>query len=304
MPTHIDERRRVERRHYHTAVFDTARWDGFQHRPGDVFVCTPPKCGTTWTQAIVASILWPDGRPPGPVMAISPWIEMKLMPAADMRAMLATQTHRRFMKSHTPADGIPWFDDARYIFVARDGRDAFMSLCNHMEKFRDEVRGHLNAQAPDGIQKLEAWDGDLHRFFQTWRADDGVFFGHVASFWARRGQSNLLLVHYNDLKADLPGEMRRVADFIGADVPAAAWPAVVERCRFETMRENGAWLGEVDMIFEGGVKSFVFKGTNGRWRDVLTADELAAYAERVAATVPSDCAAWLEHGRAGRDRQE
>jgi aryl sulfotransferase len=93
--------------------------------------------------------------------------------------------------------------------------------------------------------------------------------------------------------------MRRVADFIGAEVPAAAWPAVIERCRFETMRdENGAWLGEVDMIFEGGVKSFVFKGTNGRWRDVLTADELAAYAARVATAVPPDCAAWLERGRA------
>ena len=75
------------------------------------------------------------------------------------------------------------------------------------------------------------------------------------------------------------------------------WPAVVERCTFEAMREGERRLGKVDMIFEGGLKSFVFKGTNGRWCDVLTADELAAYERRVAAMLPPDCAAWLAAGR-------
>jgi len=52
-------------RPYRTAVFDNRRWAGFEPRPRDIFVCTPPKCGTTWTQAIVASLLWPDGKAPG-----------------------------------------------------------------------------------------------------------------------------------------------------------------------------------------------------------------------------------------------
>ena len=120
----------------------------------------------------------------------------------------------------------------------------------------------------------------------------------MATFWAERQRSNLLVVHYNDLKADLAGEMRRVAEFIGADVPAERWPAVVERCTFEAMRDGEARVGALDMVFKGGLKSFVFKGTNGRWRDVLTADELAAYDRRVREALPSECAAWLEHGRA------
>ena len=33
---------------YRTAVFDNRRWAGFEARAGDIFVCTPPKCGTTW----------------------------------------------------------------------------------------------------------------------------------------------------------------------------------------------------------------------------------------------------------------
>ena len=287
----------MERRQYHTAVYDTARWEGFAPRSGDIFVCTPPKCGTTWMQTIVASLLWPAGDLPGPVLAISPWIEMKIMPAPDMHAMLAAQTHRRFMKSHTPADGIPWFDDARYIFVARDGRDAFMSFCNHTEQFSDELRESLNAQAPDGVTHLPAWDGDLHGFFANWLKEDELLFGHVATFWAERHRPNLHLVHYNDLKADLGGEMRRIAEFIGADVPAECWPAVVERCTFEAMRADEARVGVLDLVFKGGLKSFVFKGTNGRWRDVLTPDELAGYDRRVAETLPRECAAWLEQGR-------
>jgi aryl sulfotransferase len=287
----------MERRQYHSAVADTARWEGLVPRADDVFVCTPAKCGTTWMQSIVASVLWPIGDPPGPVLAISPWIEMKLMPAAEMHAMLAAQTHRRFMKSHTPADGIPWFDEARYVFVARDGRDAFMSLCNHVEHFRAEVRDALNAEAPEGVPQLPAWDGDLHGFFQRWLGEDELFFRHVATFWEERRRPNLLLVHYNDLKADLAGEMRRVAAFLGAEVPESAWPAVVERCTFAAMRAGEARMGAVDMIFEGGLKSFVFKGTNGRWRDVLTAEELAAYERRLAEAVPPECAAWLERGR-------
>jgi len=287
----------MRRREYQSAVDDTARWDGFVPRAGDIFVCTPAKCGTTWMQSIVASLLWPDSDPPGPVLAISPWIEMKLMAAAEMYAILEAQTHRRFMKSHTPADGIPWFDDARYIFVARDGRDAFMSLCNHVEHFRDEVRESLNAEAPEGVPQFPAWEGDIHGFFARWLKEDTLFFPHLATFWEERGRPNLLLVHYNDLKADLAGEIRRVADFIGADVPESCWPEVVARCTFERMREGEARIGAVDMLFKGGLKSFVFKGTNGRWRDVLTADELAAYDRRVAESLSPECAAWMQHGR-------
>jgi aryl sulfotransferase len=288
----------TERRQYRTAVHDTTRWEGFVHRPGDIFVCTPPKCGTTWMQTIVAHLLWPEGDMPGPVLALSPWIEMTLTPAPEMHALLEAQRHRRFMKSHTPADGIPWFPTARYVTVVRDGRDAFMSLCNHVERFRNDVRDYLNAQAEAGVPQMLAWNGDLHEFFARWLADDDLLLHHVATFWERRREPNLLLVHYNDLKANLAGEMRRVARFLELEVPEARWPAVVEACTFESMRARGNEIGAFDMIFEGGAESFIFKGTNGRWRDVLTPDELAAYARRVAETLPPAAAAWLERGRA------
>lgn len=284
-------------RPYRHAVFDNRRWAEFTARPGDIFVCTPPKCGTTWTQTIVASLLWPDGKAPGPVMALSPWIEFEVFPMEVVRETIEAQTHRRFMKSHTPADGIPFFDDAKYIVVGRDGRDAFMSMCNHLDKFKDDVRGQLNLRASaDGVPPMPGWEGDYHGYFRTWM-DEAFHSVHIASFWERRYDPRILFVHFNDLKADLVGEMRRIATFLDVAVPEALWPAVVQRCTFDAMRERAAEIGEFEIAFEGGAKSFLFKGTNGRWRDVLTADEVAAYAKRVAELLPPDAVAWLERGR-------
>ncbi len=104
-------------------------------------------------------------------------------------------------------------------------------------------------------------------------------------------------LHFNDLKADLAGEMRSIAALLGMAVPEAKWPAVVERCTFEAMRARDAEIAPFEMIFEGGAKGFLFQGTNGRWRDVLTADELAAYDRCAAALLPPDAIAWLERGR-------
>jgi aryl sulfotransferase len=280
---------------YRTAVFDNARWADFEPRARDIFVCTPPKCGTTWTQTIVASLLWPAGDAPGPIMKLSPWIEFQLLPIEALQETLGAQTHRRFIKSHTPADGIPFFPDAKYVVVGRDGRDAFMSLCNHVERFK--LTDVLNARAlADGVPPMPGWDGDVHGFFSQW-LEEGAHTRHLGSFWERRRDPRIQLVHYNDLKADLAGEMRRIAAFLEIDVPEASWPAVVERCTFEAMRARAAEIGDMDIAFEGGMKNgFLFKGTNGRWRDVLTKDELEAYAKRTAELVPPDAAAWIEHG--------
>lgn len=283
-------------REFRNPVMDNARWTGFEPRHDDVFVCTPSKCGTTWMQNIVANLLWPDGDIPGSLFMVCPWIEATfMMPADVMHGVLAAQTHRRAMKSHAPADCIPWFDDAKYITVGRDGRDAFMSWCNHVSRMKalDDIQARA---ASEGIAPPPRFDGDHSAYFKHW-LDDNNFFDVVATYWERRARPNLLFTHFNDLKADLEGEMRRVAAFLGIDVPAAKWPAIVERCTFESMRSGGTAIANLDQFFEGGVQGFIFKGTNGRWREVLTADDVELYRQKIAATLPDDCARWVEGGR-------
>ena len=133
-------------REYRAVVSDNRRWRDFVPRPGDIFVCTPPKCGTTWMQTIVAAMLFPD-TPPGPVMEIAPWLDARFEPIEEVIGRLDAQTHRRSIKTHTPADGIPWYPSASYIVVGRDGRDAIMSHLNHTQEPAACTDGKLAASA-------------------------------------------------------------------------------------------------------------------------------------------------------------
>jgi aryl sulfotransferase len=282
-------------RSYKTAVADNSRWEGFVHRPGDIFVCTPAKCGTTWVQTIVAALLWPDGTIPGPVMEVCPWLDARFTPIGDLLARLNAQQHRRCIKTHTPADGIPWFETGRYIAVGRDGRDAFMSWLNHAAHMRTDVIASLDEQAAaDGVAPFPAFDGDVHAYFSDWLAAGSLFF-NIATWWERRQEPNLLLVHYNDLKADLEGEMRRIAEFLGIEIDEGVWPTLVHACTFEGMKARSVEIGTFD-LFEGGADTFLHQGTNARWVDVLTEEELARYDQRVAQVLSEDAADWLENG--------
>ena len=92
---------------YRAVVSDNLRWTNFVGRPGDIFVCTPPKCGTTWMQTIVERAAFPDGDAPGPVTHIAPWIDARFEPIDEVLARLDAQTYRRSIKTHTRPTASP-----------------------------------------------------------------------------------------------------------------------------------------------------------------------------------------------------
>jgi hypothetical protein len=100
--------------HYKNLVFDSERWTGFEHRPGDIVISTPPKCGTTWMQRICALLVFRTPDLDRPLTSISPWLDMLLSSRADVFAALAEQKHRRFIKTHTPFDGLPFDERVTY----------------------------------------------------------------------------------------------------------------------------------------------------------------------------------------------
>jgi len=287
-------------REYRNTISDNLRWKRLSPRPDDIVVCTPPKCGTTWMQTIVTTLLFQDGDVPGVVMKMAPWIDARFEPIDDIVARLDAQQHRRVMKTHTNADGIPWHAASSYIVVGRDGRDACMSQLNHMRNMRPEVTAELAKTAPGEGIDVAAFAppplDDVHEFFAWW-VGSPTWFGHVTSFWAHLDEPNVLFVHYNDMKADLEGEMRRVAAFLDIEVDEPCWADLVERCTFESMKRRSAEIGEFSN-FVGGADTFLYKGTNGRWRDVLSEDELATFDRRAKEALPPDAYAWTTFGRA------
>ncbi|MBA3324323.1 MAG: sulfotransferase domain-containing protein [Rhodobacteraceae bacterium] len=297
-------------REYRTWAFDSRRWRDYAPRADDIVIATYPKCGTTWMQQIVALLVFQDPAP-RPLMEVSGWIDRRFgEPVEATLATLEAQTHRRFLKSHLPADGLPLHDTVRYIHVARDGRDAVMSWHNHALSFTPEMLARLHRCGLDDEAVGRPYPpplADPADHFHRWLTE-GAVPGHVdglpamsyfeleRSWWAERDRVNVLLVHYNALQRDLGAEMRRIAGFLEIPVAPSAWPALVEAAGFSAMRRNGdALLGQMTGAFRNGGASFFHKGTNGRWRGVFRPDDLARYDAKVSA-LPQACARWLAEG--------
>jgi len=95
----------------------------------------------------------------------------------------------------------------------------------------------------------------------------------------------------------MPEQMRRIAKFLDIPIDETKWDAIVEHCTFEWMREHGDKVVPMGgAAWTGGVKTFINKGTNGRWRETLTAAESAEYEARAVAELGPECAHWLATG--------
>src|SRR5262249_46077702 len=142
---------------YRDFITDSARWEGFAFRPGDIVISTPPKCGTTWTQMICALLIFQTPTFNQSLDLISPWLDMLTRDIESVRADLDAQTHRRFIKSHPPYDGLPQHAAVTYIAVGRDPRDVFRSWDNHLANLNLEAMITARAEAvglEDIMEKL------------------------------------------------------------------------------------------------------------------------------------------------------
>jgi aryl sulfotransferase len=299
---------RAPTRQYRTAVMDSARWDGYRPRQGDIIIATFAKVGTTWTQRIVDMLVFQSAEP-RPVIALSPWLDATFF--APVEANLETlegQTHRRFIKTHLPLDAVPLYDGVSYIHVGRDGRDACMSMHNHDMAFKPEMRARIASNASDERQKMSPPPADPREYYlewiarnERWRDEPGAdmpFFAFENTYWRERRRANVIFLHYNDMKQDLGGEMRRLSRFLGIDTPEPLMDELVRAATFETMKAQGSQIMPgAEVAFEGGAQRFFNKGVNARWKDILTGDDVARYERAAAAALSPACASWVASGR-------
>jgi len=298
---------------YQSHILDSTRWQHYQPRPDDIIISTPPKSGTTWTQEIVRQLIFYGQAAPErdeiALREISPWLEWRLTPLDVAMGQLEAQQHRRFIKSHLPLDGLPYFPQVKFVVVGRDARDTAMSLWNHYSEFNNEVFERINNSPGRVGDPMPRPPQDIHAFWRDWISrgwfaweSEGYPFGgnlhHTQSWWPYRHLPNIHFVHYNDLKANLAGEIRRIADFLEILLPDEALSSIMSAVSLEAMRDREDRLDPgMKMRWKEGAKTFFFKGTNGRWRDVLSAEEVQMYEAKAAQVLTPECRAWLEQGR-------
>ncbi|HEY2430655.1 MAG TPA: sulfotransferase domain-containing protein, partial [Acidimicrobiales bacterium] len=239
---------------------------------------------------------------PAPLGELSPWLDWLVAPREQVWAHLEAQTHRRFIKTHTPLDGVPPYPRATFIVVARHPLDMAVSLYHHGDNI-DRVRlRQLTAQpeaAPPSPRPA------LREWLLAWIEQDpepqeqldslpGVMW-HLSDAWRRRQEANVVLVHYDDLQADLEAEMRRLAGRLDVPVEDSAWPALVEAATFARMRSRASELVPATNGVLKDPAAFFRRGASGAAGEVLSAEDLARYRARAEAKAPADLLAWL-HG--------
>ena len=284
-------------RELQNVAMDSTRWNGFRFRDDDIIVATWSKTGTTLTQQIITQLVF---EAPADVMgvAVSPWIEFRLTP--DAVNVAEGLTHRRILKTHLPLDALVFSPKAKYIYIGRDARDVLWSIHHHHASFTAEAYSAFNSVPGRVGPPMEPPNQDIRAYYHEWLDRDGhpfwPFWAHVQSWWDARELPNVLLVHFANLKRDLVAEIMRIAGFLDIEVSKSLLPKILEHCSIDYMRRQAASTDFLNMIFIGGGATFINKGTNGRWKDVLSAADIKKCDDVAACNLSADCAHWLRTG--------
>jgi len=287
----------VKTRELHNHHFDSTIWNDFKFRDDDIVIATYAKSGTTWMQQIVAQLLF-KGDPTLEVAEMSPWLDLRVPPKQVKLPQVEAQRHRRIIKTHLPADALVYSPKAKYIYIARDGRDVVWSMYNHHANANQGWYEALNDTPGRVGPPIEKPPTDIRQYWRDWMDKDGhpfwPFWENIRAWWQLRTLPNILFIHFNDLKRDMPGEMRRIAQFLDIPIDEARWTDIQEYCSFDWMKKNAARSVPLGGAFwDGGAEVFINKGTNGRWIDTLTAQDSAEYEARAEKELGVECARWL-----------
>jgi hypothetical protein len=133
------------------------------------------------------------------ITEVTPWIEL----AADMGldAEAEQKAHPRAYKTHLAWPEVP--KGGRYLYAIRDPLAVLTSFYHFLEGWFFEP-GSIDLDT-FALDYLLAGSGS------------GRYWEHLVSWWPQRLNDNSLFLCYEDLVADLPGSVARIAAFIGVD---------------------------------------------------------------------------------------
>lgn len=200
------------------------------YRPAenDLFIVTQMKCGTTWMQQLAYEILHKgEGNLTDTghrhLNAVSPWIEaFDGVPLS--KAPLLGASGRRLLKTHLPARLCPYGEKAKYIYVTRHPVSCFASIYDYFQL----MAGPLSPER----QELLEWFCSDRLWWLSWPE-------HVAGWWDWSQQrKNVLFLHFEEMKKDLDGVVRKTAQFLGESLTEEQIRKVVRKSGFEYMKDN------------------------------------------------------------------
>lgn len=282
-------------RDYLGPVTDTRIWDDFALRHDDVILSTPPKCGTTWSQAIIMMLLLGTRSGRTPVWRESYWLDCGFRNQAELKMKLDAQVHRRCIKSHTPLDGIPYDPSVTYITVYRHPIDVHFSMEQHAANMVSDILDFMFPSEPGAA---------FERFLTGPATQSGTddltlasYLHHYHSFQTWAHLPNVYFFHYADLKRDFRCQIARYAAALSLSPEDDVLDEIVAQASFDAMKDvtrrhqsppgHGSFADET---------KFFHSATSQKWLGRLSEADLARYSERIKSLATPQDIAWLENG--------
>lgn len=189
----------------------------YKPAPTDVFIVTPPKCGTTWMQQIVHGLRTRGSMDFDEISRVVPWINMAHDIGIDIYAPQVAKP--KAFKTHSTLVEVP--KGGKYIVVLRDPCDALISDYHFMGgMFFDKNSVSLEEFAREDFIPSRG----IHK--------------HIFAFWDRRTDADVLPLCYENMKADLSRTIERVAEFIGIDLDDELRQIVLRQSDIKFMQEH------------------------------------------------------------------
>lgn len=193
----------------------------------------------------------------------------------------------RAFKTHSSPPDLPFRSDVKYLVVVRNPEEVVVSLKAFMAKHSPDFLKWWGAPA-------EAFEfPDVDSFYQGVCKGAGFdvgLFTFVKEWMERRGESNVMMIHYSDMVKDHEGSIKKIADFLGyGPYTDQEWADILELTSFSWMKKhemkfeaktiwevpalmNGAMMrqGSFGLARKEGISEEVAKEIRGRGERVLT----------------------------------
>ncbi|XP_050237583.1 cytosolic sulfotransferase 15-like [Mercurialis annua] len=255
----------------------------FQAQDQDIIVASVPKCGTTWLKALTFSIVNRTRYDSSTTPLLSsnphhlvPILEYEVFAKKNGVPDLTTLPSPRLFSTHMPYSALPEsikHSGARVVYICRNPFDAAVSLCHHLAEIK-------SSEAQNSIEE------SFEMYFKG-VAPFGPFWDHVLGYWKEslEKKKKVLFLKYEDLKDDIAGELKRIAEFVGCpfseeEERRGVVQEIAKLCSLTSLKElevnkSGSYLEVYPHT------AFFRKGQVGGWADYLSDPSLKQRLENV-----------------------
>lgn len=191
--------------------------------------------------------------------------------------------------------------DIKYVLIVRNGKEvirSFHTFCNSINQDFKNMWGGFPPFLSSPREAFQMFAIDVPQFF----------FEYTREWWHFRHEKNVLLLHFADLKNDLNGNVRKLANFLEFDISEDIFKLVMQKADFKYMKKyhqdkirlcKCRWPGSNrTLCFHGEDGSHLKKGETGGTDKFFTGsmnNEWAELVEQHFGSLPG-LSEWAENG--------